>query len=72
MTADLAKCCVIYSFCHMRGQLFIDLQNEINSVSQNQLLLYGSESFSVPINTFILQCSINYIMNTGRFHGLFI
>ena len=33
------------------------------------LLLYGSKSYSVPINTFILQCSINYIMNAGRLHG---
>ena len=61
-------------FCHMRDQLLIDLQNEISIIPFHktfltQLLLYGSESYSVPINTFTLQCSINYIMNTGRFHG---
>ena len=64
-------------FCHMRDQLFIDFQNEISIIPFHktfltQLRLYGSESYSVPINTFILQCSINYIMNTGRFHGPFI
>ena len=43
--------------CHMRGQLFIDIQNEISIIPFHktfltQLLLYGGESYSVPINTF--------------------
>ena len=38
--------------------------NKYNSVSQN--ILYGSESYSVTTNTFILQCTINYIMNTWK------
>ena len=42
-------------FCPIFCQLFIDLQNEISIIPfLTQLLLYGSESYSVPINTFII------------------
>ena len=61
-------------YCPMRDQLFLDLQNEISIIPfqktfLTRLLLYGNESYSVHTNNFILKCSINYIMNTERFHG---
>ena len=65
-------CCPLY--CPMREQLFTDLNNEISIIPFHKtfltrLLLYGNESFSAYTNNFILKCSINYIMNTERFHG---
>ena len=65
-------CCPLY--CPMCEQLFTDLNNEISIIPFHKtfltcLLLYGNESFSAYTNNFILKCSINYIMNTKRFHG---
>ena len=61
-------------YCPMREQLFIDLNKELSTIIPfhktflTRLLLYGNGSYSAYTNNFILKCSINYIMNTNRFH----
>ena len=65
--------------CHHFSQFRIDLMNSVKSILENfeslsdnvkkDILLYGDSRLDGNKNKFILEATLTYIKNTGRFSG---